>query len=114
MIHLILVTSNSLGLTPRFEKRVTRQRTHVTNKIPLAMPSMPPSAIAAIEIVTSHKLKLPSISAGCASCPRMARKPGYEPDVVPSVMEFFVIDGLARGGVRRALYQEYRAACSDT
>ena len=58
-------------------------------------------------------MRLLFISADCASRSRMARKPGYEADVVPSVIELLVIDGLVTGGVRRALYQEYRVARSD-
>src|ERR1700733_888531 len=85
-----------------------------TMKIPLAMPSMPPSALAAIETANSHKLKLPAISADSAFRSRSAREPGYEADLVASVIEFFVIDRLTPVGVRSALYQEYRAAGNDT
>src|SRR5262245_14909538 len=85
-----------------------------TMKIPPAMPSMPPRALAATEIANSHKLRLPSISADCASRSRTARKAGYGTDVVPTVMEFLVIDGPVSGGVRRALDQEYGAAHTNT
>src|SRR5882757_3470853 len=85
-----------------------------TMKIPPAMPSMPPSALAAIETANSHKLKLPAISADPAFRLRPAREPGHEADLVAPVIEFFVIDGLMPAGVRSALYQEYRAAGSNT
>src|SRR5215469_8457920 len=85
-----------------------------TMKIPLAMPSMPPSALAAMETANSHKLKLPAMSADSALGSRPACEAGYEADMVASVIEFFVIDGLAPGGVRSALYQEYRAAGDNT
>src|SRR5580658_9367587 len=78
------------------------------------MPSMPPSALAAMETANNHKLKLPLISADCACCSRPARQPGYEADLVAPVKELFVIDWLMPAGVRSALYQEYRAAGSNT
>src|SRR6266478_7047350 len=81
-----------------------------TMKIPPAMPSMPPSALAAIETANSHKLKPPAISAVPDFRSRPAREPGYEADLVAAVIEFLVIDGLKPGGVGSALYQEYRAA----
>src|SRR5579862_4969167 len=81
-----------------------------TMKIPPAMPSMPPSALAAMETANSHKLKLPAISADSTFGSRSACEPGYEADLVAPVIEFFVIDGLMPAGVRSALYQEYRAA----
>src|ERR1700722_14081273 len=80
----------------------------------LVVPSMPPSALAAIETANSHKLELPVISADTAFRSRSAREPGYEADLVTSVIEFFVIDGLMPAGVRSALYQEYRAAGNNT
>src|SRR5579862_6773773 len=83
-------------------------------KIPPAMPSIPPSALAAMETANSHKVKLPAISADSAFRPGSAREPGYEADLVASVIEFFVIDGLPPAGERSALYQEYRAAGSNT
>src|SRR5882672_9522653 len=85
-----------------------------TMKIPPAMPSMPPSALAAIETANSHKLKPPAISADSAFPSRYAPEPGYETDLVASIIEFFVIDGLTPGGVRSALDQKYRAAGSNT
>src|SRR5580704_14341547 len=85
-----------------------------TMKIPPAMPSVPPRALAAMETANSHKLKLPAISADSAFRSRPAREPGYETDLVASVMEFFIIDGLMSGGVRSALDQEYRAARNNT
>src|SRR5260370_6346036 len=85
-----------------------------TIKAPLARPSMPPSALAAIETANSHKLKPPAISADSAFRSRPAREPGYETDLVASVIEFFVIHGLTPGGVRSAFYQKYRAADSNT
>jgi hypothetical protein len=78
------------------------------------MPSIPPIALAAIETANSHKLKLPAISADSAFGSRPAREPGYEADLVAPVIQFFVIDGLAPGGVRSALDQEYRAARDNT
>src|ERR1700683_1814763 len=83
-------------------------------KTPPAMPSMPPSALAALETANSHKLKPPAISADSVFRSRSAREPGYETDLVAPVIEFFVIDGLTPGGVRSAFYQEYRAAGNNT
>src|SRR5690348_15722444 len=85
-----------------------------TMKIPPAMPSMPPSALAAMETANSHKLKLPAISRSSAFRLWSACEPGYEADLVASVIEFFVIDGMTPAGVRSALYQENRAAGSNT
>src|SRR5437879_2242347 len=83
-----------------------------TIKIPLAMPSMPPSALAAIETANSHNIKPLSISV--RSCSRSAREAGHETDLVATVIEFFVIDGVTPAGVRSAFYQEYRAAGNNT
>src|SRR5579862_9577192 len=79
-------------------------------KIPPAMPSIPPSALAAMETANSHKVKLPAISADSAFRSRAACEPGYEADLVAPVIEFFVIHGLTPAGVRSAFYKEYRAA----
>ena len=49
------------------------------------MPSMPPSALAAIETANSHKLKPPAISADSAFRSRSTREPGYETDLVALV-----------------------------
>jgi hypothetical protein len=85
-----------------------------TIKIPLAMPSMPPNALATTETANSHNMKPLSISVGFASGSRPAGQPGHEADLVAPVIEFLVIDGRVFGGVRSALYQEYRAACTNT
>jgi hypothetical protein len=74
-----------------------------TIKIPLAMPSMPPNALATTETANSHNMKPLSISMGSASCSRPARKPGHETDLVALVIEFLVIDWRVIGGVRSAL-----------
>jgi hypothetical protein len=50
------------------------------------------------------------MSADSAFRSRLAREPGYEADMVASVKEFFIINGLVPGGVGSAFYQEYRAA----
>src|SRR5258708_6591112 len=85
-----------------------------TIKIPLAMPSMPPSALAATETANSHSVKPVSISVSSAFGSRPARQPGHEADLVAAVIQFFVIDGLVFDGVRSALDQEYRTAGATT
>src|SRR6266481_3658413 len=85
-----------------------------TIKIPLAMPSMPPNALAATETANSHNMKAASISMSPAFGSRSAREPGHEPDLVATIMEFLVVNGRVIGGVRSALYQEYRAALCDS
>src|SRR5258708_5587381 len=85
-----------------------------TIKIPPAIPSIPPSALAATETANSHNMKPLSISVTFASWPRPARQPRHETDLVATVIQFLVVDGLVFGGVRSALYQEYRAAYADT
>jgi hypothetical protein len=78
------------------------------------MPSMPPSALAATETTNSNRLELSATSADRTLGSRLARGPGYEADLIATVIEFFVIDGLVTSGVRCALYQEYRTAHSNT
>src|SRR5882672_10677013 len=85
-----------------------------TIKIPLAMPSMPPNALAATETAKSHNMKAVSISVSSASGSRSAREPGHETDLVATVVEFLVIDRRMFGGVRNALDQEYWAAFANT
>src|SRR5580692_152541 len=85
-----------------------------TMKIPPAMPSMPPRALAPTETANSHKLKLAAISAGSGLISRPAREAGYKADLVAPVIEFFVIDGLMPDRVRSAFYQEYRAPGRNT
>src|SRR6266481_6327272 len=81
-----------------------------TTKIPLAMPSMPPRALAPSETANSHKPNEESISLRFLPSPGQA---GHEPDQVAPVIEFFVIDRLVSRDVGRSLDQEERAPGLD-
>src|SRR4029077_12440389 len=83
-----------------------------TIKIPLAIPSIPPNALAPTDTANSHNMKAQSISLRSSSGP--AREPGHETDLVATVVEFLVVDRRVFGGVGSALDQEYRAAFANT
>lgn len=76
---------------------VTEHRQDRHDKIPLAIPSIPPNALAPIDIVNSHNMKAQSISLRSSSGP--AREPGHETDLVTTVIEFLVVDGRVTGGI---------------
>src|SRR5262245_46200498 len=80
-----------------------------TMKIPLAMPSIPPRALAPSEAANSHKPNVP-ISPPLLASPGQA---GHEPDLVAPVIEFFVIDRLLSRAVGGPLDQEEGAAGFD-
>src|SRR5262249_39517939 len=81
-----------------------------TTKIPLAMPSMPPRALAPSETANSHKPNPGPISLPLLPSPRQA---GHEPDHVAPVIELFVIDRLVPCAVGGSLDQEEWAASFD-
>src|SRR5260370_25562518 len=85
-----------------------------TIKIPLAMPSMPPNALAATETANSHNIKAPSISVSPAFGSRSARKPRHETDLVATGVEFLVIDRHVFGGGRNAFDHEYSSSFAST
>src|SRR6516162_9708210 len=81
-----------------------------TTKIPLAMPSMPPRALAPSETANSHKP-----NAGSISLPLLpsAGQAGHEPDHVAPVIELFIIDRLVSRAVGGPLDPEERASGFD-
>src|SRR5262249_32108636 len=74
-----------------------------TMKIPLAIPSMPPSALAPSDTANSQRPSQGSIS----TPPGQA---GHEPDPVAPVIELFIVDRPTPRGVGGPLDQEERTA----
>src|ERR1700744_1516845 len=86
-----------------------------TIKMPLAIPSIPPSALAPSDTAKSHSVKLISIGVSRASAAfAAAGKPRHEPDLIAAVMQLFVVDRLMSGTVRGAFDQKDRTARFDT
>src|SRR5215467_13670371 len=81
-----------------------------TTKIPLAMPSMPPRALAPSETANSHKLNPGPISLPLLPSPGQA---GHEPDHVAPVIELFVIDRPVSRAIGGSLDQEEWASGFD-
>src|SRR6266478_1398455 len=83
-----------------------------TMKMPLAMPSIPPSALAPSDMPNSHNAKPASMSgiSGLHRGPRASGKARHEPDQITTIVQPLVIDWPIAGGVGRALDQEDGAA----
>src|ERR1700744_4507698 len=81
-----------------------------TMKMPLAMPSIPPSALAPTDTTNSQDPKLTSMSGIFGWCGGL-RAPGkarHEPNQIAAIMQSLIVDGPIAGGIGRALDQEDR------
>ena len=84
-------------------------------KMPLAMPSTPPRALAPTEMQKSAGTDVASMSVALRRALRNA-PPGearLEPDGVAAIVQSFVVDRAMFGGIRGPLDQEDRAANRD-
>ena len=87
-----------------------------TIKMPLAMPSMPPSALAPSDTAKSHKRE-PRFQRACA--PSVGafgvrrREARNELDLVAAVVQLFIVDRTVFVAIRGSLDQENRAARLD-
>src|SRR6516162_7449689 len=81
-----------------------------TIRIPLAMPSTPPRALAPSATANSHKPNPGPISLPLLASPGQA---GHEPDQVAPVIELFIIDRLVPRAVGGSLDQEEGAPGFD-
>src|SRR5258708_25056391 len=80
--------------------------------MPLAMPSIPPSALAPSDTPNSHNPKPASMSgiSGLHRGPWASGKARHEPDQITTIVQPLIIDWPIAGGIRRALDQEDGAA----
>src|SRR5262249_24535982 len=81
-----------------------------TMKIPLAMPSIPPKALAPTEAANSHKPNPGPISLPFLPSPGQA---GHGPDPIAPVIELFIIDRLVSRAVGGSLDPEEWASRFD-